>query len=347
MPNTFLASIVPLLLFVLIPATTALAGERVRIATYNIQFLSSDVVTQDDRLSKLEEVLQKLNADVIGLQEIKDRAALNLLFPPHEWHIVIDDDSNKVQDLAAVVRKRFHLPRLPNDLDAEDAHFLFPSPMDNWAFPKRRDVLRVDIELPDRTDGFTFLVHHAKSRFDGRSKTNAQRVAASERIVEYLRPSLINNKVVLVCDCNDTPDDQSVNILETGNPEANAEMENSRGSFLINLTEPVSAAGHVSYGRKSDNIVDERVDTVDAEARQRNFDGRISDKHTGDQLFDQILVSPGIFVLYQADSAGVFDRVAAVRGNRDNRASDHLPVYADFVFPTKLIEQPPSNESAH
>ena len=48
--------------------------------------------------------VELLEADVIGLQEIADRAALELLFPPVGWRIVIEDDSGETQDLAAVVR---------------------------------------------------------------------------------------------------------------------------------------------------------------------------------------------------------------------------------------------------
>jgi len=189
------------------------------------------------------------------------------------------------------------------------------------------------------------LVHHAKSRFGGRAKTNARRVDASKRIIDYLRVNAGDENIVLVCDCNDTPDDQSVNILETGDPEAKAEMEDRRGPFLFNLTEPVFAEGHVSYGRNSTHIVGQRINTLDMDARRRNYSKRASDMATGDQLFDQILVSPKIMPAYQADSVGVFDRKVAVRGNRNNRASDHLPVYADFVFSSSTSrEQPSSNE---
>jgi endonuclease/exonuclease/phosphatase family metal-dependent hydrolase len=62
--------------------TTAAWSAQVRVATYNIQFLSTDVVNQGDRLGKLREVIALLDAHVIRLQEIADRAALELVFPP-------------------------------------------------------------------------------------------------------------------------------------------------------------------------------------------------------------------------------------------------------------------------
>ena len=77
----------------------------VRVASYNIKFLSTAVTGQGDRRAKLQEVIDRLEADVIGLQEIKDRAALDLIFPSSQWEIVIDDDSGSDQDVAVVVRK--------------------------------------------------------------------------------------------------------------------------------------------------------------------------------------------------------------------------------------------------
>ncbi len=64
----------------------ASADERIRIATFNIRFLSTNVT--NDRLLKLKNVLSMLDADVIGLQEIDDREALSLLFSSEEWHML-------------------------------------------------------------------------------------------------------------------------------------------------------------------------------------------------------------------------------------------------------------------
>jgi hypothetical protein len=50
----------------LVSTTTAWRGQ-IRVATYNIQFLSTDVVNQGDRLSKLRAVMAILDAYVIGL----------------------------------------------------------------------------------------------------------------------------------------------------------------------------------------------------------------------------------------------------------------------------------------
>lgn len=312
----------------------AAAEQSVRIATYNIKFLSTDVQNEEDRLTKLRSVIDLLGADVIGLQEIDDRAALELLFPPSDWRIIIDDDSGDDQDVAAVVRRTLEVSGIAADFDADDQNFLFPSSADNTAFPNRRDVLRVDIRLPDGSDEFTLLVNHTKSRFGGRATTDPRRELAAAQLVQKLEQDFDGRKVVYVCDCNDNPDDRSANILETGDPNAPAGMEETPGPFMINLTETLLASGHVSHGRKSNELTADglRVNTIDPGSRHRNNDARGTNQNTGDILFDQIYVSPDALPQYEQGSVAVFDGAVAVRGNNTNRASDHLAVFADFTF---------------
>jgi hypothetical protein len=125
-------------------STTVAWSAQVGVATYNIQFLSTEVTNQGDRLSKLREVIALLDAHVIGLQEIADRTALERVFPPTEWHLVIDDDSTDLQDLAVAVRKPLRVVGMPPDLDADDAHILFAHESETL-FPNRRDLLAVEV----------------------------------------------------------------------------------------------------------------------------------------------------------------------------------------------------------
>ena len=121
----------------------------VRVATYNIKLLDADeLVDQGSREIRLEAVIAQMNADVIGLQEIDDRAALEKIFDTSVWDLVIDDDSGNSQDLALAVRKsKLEIIGLPNDLNARDEDFLFPRRTNNSAFPKRRDVLKVALKV--------------------------------------------------------------------------------------------------------------------------------------------------------------------------------------------------------
>lgn len=304
----------------------------VRVASYNIKFLSTAVTGQGDRRAKLQEVIDRLEADVIGLQEIKDRAALDLFFPSSQWEIVIDDDSGSDQDVAVVVRKPLRVIGLPSNLDADDQHFLFPGTSNNSFFPDQRDLLFVEVGLPNQTDTFFVMVHHAKARVGGRATTDPRREGAARDIVAKLKERFEDKNFILLGDFNDNPDDRSLNIMETGDSNALGGPEEIDGPFLINLMEPLVAADHVSHGRTSGDLSGDRVNTVDPTSRQRNNTARGTDQNTGDILFDQLLIPGWMSDRYVAGSAKVFDHEVGVRGNNTSRASDHLPVYADFEF---------------
>ena len=326
------ARISTLLASLLLVAGVAGAETDLRIATYNIKFLDADTLGgQGDRESKLEQVIADLGADVLALQEIDDRRALRRIFRHQDWFLIIDEDSGDTQDVALAVRRTLELPQFSGNEDADDEHFLFPDSSDNSAFPRRRDVLAVDVRVPGESFTFTAMVMHTKSRFGGRTTTEHRRVAASVALVQRIGEDFDGSPVVVLGDFNDTPDDRSLNVLETGSANAGAASENQPGAFLRNVTEPRYAEGHVTFGLKSNDISNGVIDTVDASARQRNMNSLGSDDHTGDQMFDQILLSPEMLDFYVADSAEVFSGGDAARGNNTTRASDHLPVFADFV----------------
>jgi endonuclease/exonuclease/phosphatase family metal-dependent hydrolase len=325
-------------LMTLLAITTAAWSAQVRVATYNIQFLSTDVVNQGDRLNKLRDVITVLDAHVIGLQEIADRTALERVFPPTEWHLVIDDDSTDLQDLAVAVRKPLRVMGVPADLDADDEHFLFAHETETL-FPNRRDLLAVTIQLPDESATFVVMVHHGKSRAGGRATTDPRREGAARAMIQVFERDFDDRDFILLGDFNDNPDDRSLNILETGDPNAPGGPEEIDGPFLANLTEPLMAAGHVSWGKGPVDISGEQVNTLDPGSRQRNNLARGTDQHTGMILFDQILIPVRMRDRYVDGSAKVFSHASALRGSEQTRASDHLPVFADFVFGG--VEPPP------
>ena len=309
------------------------AQQNVRVATYNIMFLNANVDQQGDRLEKLKEVIALLDADVIGLQEIDNRAALERVFPPADWILVIDDDSGDNQDVAVAVRRPLQVLGFPNNVfDADDQHFLFPGSANNSHFPNRRDLLAVEIKIPDQNITFFVMVHHAKARVGGRATTDPRREGAARDILGVLEQRFDEKEYIILGDFNDNPDDRSTNILEVGDPDAPGGPEQIEGPFLINLTEPLVVEDRVSHGRSSSNISNDRVETIDSGSRKRNNDARGTDQHTGDILFDQMLIPVRMLPRYVMASAQIFDDEVAVRGNDETRASDHLPVVAEFVF---------------
>jgi hypothetical protein len=176
------------------------------------------------------------------------------------------------------------------------------------------------------------MVHHGKSRVGGRATTDAQREGAARDILQVLEQRFDDKDYILLGDFNDNPDDRSLNILEMGDPHAPGGPEEIEGPFLINLTERLVVEDRVSHGRNSADVSGDHVETIDPDSRRRNNDARGTDMNTGDILFDQMLIPLRMLPRYVLGSVRIFDHEVAVRGNNDTRASDHLPVVAEFVF---------------
>ncbi len=297
-------------------------AQELRIATWNIQYLNAE--DRPERLSDVRNVINAIDADVIALQEIDDRAALEAVFDVNEWQLVIDDDSGYRQDLALAVR---YPHRVVGSLEAQDDDFLFSFEDNTW-FPNRRDILHVEIQTPGHDAYINVLVAHLKSRVGGRASNDYRRAGAAMRLVEAIRTRFVDQPVVLLGDFNDNPDDRALNILETGDINATIRIENEPGSFMQNLTEPLLLTGHVTSSINSMKIdpVSGALIARDMRSRTRNYDKRDTNAHTGNILFDQILTTPTMTRHYIDDSITVF------AGPENIGASDHLPVYADFAL---------------
>jgi hypothetical protein len=241
------------------------------------------------------------------------------------------------------VRKPLTVKGFTSNLNAADNNFLFPE--DSAAleqfFVDNRDILFAEIRLPESERSFWVLVVHAKSRSGGRATTDPRRVGAARMLLPRLEQDFDERDYILLGDMNDNPDDESLNILETGNPNATGVEENTDGPFLINLAETLLAAGHVSHGLTSVDIVGDKVNTLDPDSRKRNNDKRGQNLHTGKILFDQLLIPMSMQSKYVQGSIRVFDDKVTVEGGTQESASDHVPVFADFEFDEEPAPPPP------
>lgn len=321
-----------LFFFFLFFSPLSLATENLRIATYNSKFLSACM--NKTRVINYQMVVERLNADIVALQEVRDRYALERFFPADKWDVIIDDDSTDDMNLAFAVRKGLIYRLESGQTKNADKDLDFAFPKSNTNFVDERRVLKLYVTYKGKE--VLLLNHHAKSRYNGRAITDSTRTSAALDLVDFIyqAPTLY---VALLGDFNDTPDDRSLNTLESG-IDTPMSIENEKGGFLVNLTEPLASKDHVSYGLKSLDKTDSIVKLVNPAivgSRLENLDNYSSDTPVKKALYDQILVTPELkSLLYQSAEARVFDDIVGIDGNDDTRASDHLPVYVDFDCPT-------------
>ncbi|MYD64093.1 MAG: hypothetical protein F4W91_23925 [Gemmatimonadetes bacterium] len=332
--RTYLASLILLLFFACGPQPA-----EIKIATYNIYWLDDGI--SNARQERLQTVLRELNADIIGFQEIQSKSALERILPDN-YTIGMLDDPEELQELAIAVREPFEIT---------DLKMVFPEKVHDQAFPRKRDLLQAYVEGYGHR--LIVLVHHAKSRSGGRAKTNARREASATMTMRYLTSRVKYDHIVLLGDFNDNPDDRSLNILESGNPDALAGIDYMPDAFLYNTSESLLDQDYCSYGyhdlyeKIESDIFEPMVPGARAEnnkwrGESHNFARDVKVKAI---LFDQILVSQNLkdHVL----SSGIFTHAEAVKGNRSrirfsdgeivytirgDLASDHVPVWTILKF---------------
>ncbi len=314
------------------PSAPVSAGPpgTVRFASYNIEWFSEEANPQ--RIVHLKSVLSAIRPNVLALQEIQSRAALNQILDA-TWDVAMLDSDREDQELALAVKA---------PLKIDEPHMLFPYAGDDHAFPGLRDVLRAVVVDPGGIR-FSVYVVHSKSRAGGRLKTDEQRVQAMTMLANYLQDHRKENTVVMG-DFNDTPGDRSVNILKAGGRNASG-FPVTGPPLLVDLYDTLYQLNGVTQGlpegAKKPFVSGAQADNELLRGREYDFD---RDAHVKQSLFDQILVSPNLSP--RAGKPGIYSGRDALEGTagqterlrdgrtvyreKGSRASDHLPVYVDF-----------------
>jgi len=304
----------------------------IRVATWNMCWLLE--ATGGDRIRKVKSVVQSLQPDVLAMQEVESRKALRRVLSS-EYEIAMADDPREDQELALAVRKPVVIV---------GSKLLFADSKHNYAFPSRRNLLRVQLRTPDGGEIFVYVVHY-KSRGGGRLDTDPSRIAASRLLLDYLRSRKEQNVIVLG-DFNDTPGDTSVNILESGEYDG---LSKGSHDYLFNLMQTMYDNDYVTQGyfrMFRGAAVNPKVRGAKADNdRLRGINYQFPrDVNVTQALFDQILVSKKIesrvgdaHIYFGKDAlSGMEGRVkrnnsgVAIIEKQGTLASDHLPVFVDI-----------------
>ena len=313
-----------------------------RVAAYNMEWFSE--AANPERIANLRSVLANLRPDVISMEEIQSRKALDQVFGD-EWTIGIADLPDEDQEEAIAVRKPFRLV---------SSELVFTAKSLDYAFPGGRDVLRSVVETPEGAR-MTFYGVHMKSRSGGRMKTDGQRQEGCGLLAAYVH-GRHERRAIVLGDFNDSPEDTSLAILETGDLMAKP-GDHAGGPLLRNPFEALYRADDVSFGLH-DLYRGGPVSPVVPLARSENERTRDvyyrypQDLRVTEVLMDQILVSPGL----AADAVpGIYAGADALRGTsgrtrkadgrteyavKGSMASDHVPVYLDLPLPSAAPVDP-------
>ena len=307
-----------------------------RIATYNLGWLLDD--SSETRYRNIAKVVDSLRVDILAVQEVESKQAL-LRILPSGYEVAIADDPQEDQELGLAVRAPFRV------LDFE---VLFSNRRYDYAFPGRRNVLAVEIATPSGEPLHIYVVHY-KSRGGGRTESDDARIEASRLLLDHIQKNK-RKRFIVLGDFNDTPGDDSINILESGDPLGNR-SEQEIGEYLVNLQQPMYEHDFVTQGffRKFRGSETKPVVRGAAEDNDRLRGTRYTfpaDVKVTEALFDQILVAAPLHP--SVSETGIYAGADALTGklesidrNREGDAyvrrqgslpSDHLPVYADIRF---------------
>ncbi|MCC6403091.1 MAG: endonuclease/exonuclease/phosphatase family protein [Fimbriimonadaceae bacterium] len=338
-PVIALAACVFLVFLVLRSSAQDANRTTLRAMTYNIEWFSEDA--NPVRVANLKAVLADVKPDIVGMEEIQSRKALEQVFDTKQWQLGLDDDPKEAQELAIAVRRPYVLI---------GTQMVFRGPALDRAYPNDRDALRAVVQTPSGGQIVVYVLH-MKSRSGGRRTTDVQREMACSLLSAYIAHRPEEPNVLVMGDMNDAPNDRSVNMLETGDVLAPAGKTKAR--VLFNLTEGLAERDQVTFGLselyEDGKPLSPVVKGAYAEnERLRGQDYRYpQDVKVVQTFMDQILASPGMARAWNGN-VKVYTGAAAMRGTggrtqlsngvanytqKGDLASDHAPVYADFRAP--------------
>ena len=222
------------------------AAESVRFATFNVYWLFDDEPplqrwgdrrqdqTWEQALAKVADAVAAIDADVIALQEVEDRRAVERLNEalaernksyPHFW-VGAGTDPFTGQDVAI-------LSRFPNITEPILAYTTLREDFKNEDGYARvaalQKFMRVDLEILG--EAVTVYALHLKSKRGNRISSDRERLAQAKMVRRLVRATLEKGrpKVVVMGDFNDGPDSKTLREIR-GLNDTSWEMSHASAS---------------------------------------------------------------------------------------------------------------------
>lgn len=187
--------------------------KRVILATWNLENFfdtvddsyKDDVLSEReyaDKLSRLSRVVQEVDADIIGVEEVEKQESLEELAERSGYpYVAFYPGNDHIRGINVGV-----MSRIPIRNYVSHARDRFGSGGERGAFS--RDCFEVHFK---HKSNFTLLVNHFKSKIGG-EKSDAKRFLQAQRVVEIAKD--LNNFPVAICgDLNDDPENKPLSPL--------------------------------------------------------------------------------------------------------------------------------------
>lgn len=302
--------------------------ETLDVATWNMTFFgsnSSNTATQpykETQKQNAKTVIDRLNADVVGVQEISSDSVWNVLlsemagyaavlsprwsrsfdapdpnFPPQKVGVLYNAASMTLVSSRAMFESIYDAAR-----SGSNTLPLYPSPQGAsafWASGRLPFMATFNANINGVQRTLHVVVIHAKSGSAAAEDYN-RRVYDARVLKDTLDTYYANDAVIIVGDYND----DAINSTFTGQPSPYKPFVDDATSYAA-LTGGFSAAGKASF------------------------------VGSGNSMIDHLFVSNEMNSIYLAGSADVEDPRTYVT-SYTSTTSDHLPVFARFVLDQPL-----------
>lgn len=293
--------------------------EAVRVANWNVESLGA---VGDDGWTATRNVLARLDADVVGLNEIVDVDidALHALADELGYPLVLTHPDQPYGDLGNAVLSRL-----------EEIQTTFPSAADLSGDGRATDLTRLPVvhvaRLPSGEE-LTFITEHWKSGFEPADEL--RRTIDGVRVAQAAASRVSSDLLIVMGDVNE----EITNV--PGDPERFVSVPGG-------MPDDYTVGSDVSAAMTGDGLVhdpfapllDQGLSIVDCAQR----DGTIGTRPSSGRRIDYAFVNAAVRraglsaeVYDSADDArpGIADGGEPPGYNDSNHASDHLPLLLEF-----------------
>ena len=308
--------------------TSYLKAETFDAGCYNLSFFGSNSTnnpTQDKistQITNIATVIQKLNLDVIGVEEVSnDTAFTNLLkrlpnrsavisdrwsysfngpdstFPPQKTGFIYDTTTTRLVEVRDMFESLYDSAR--NGYPEKLPDYPGGTPSSFWASGRLPFMATFDATSGGVTKRIRVIDIHAKSASDPSSFN--RRLYDAKVLKDSLDAYYATDNIIIVGDFND----RLAGSIYISSPASPYKPFVDDSTDYASLTYPLDVAGKVSFV-------------------------------SGTGLIDQIVTSNELKPFYLPNSADIDDPRSYISNYGANTASDHLPVYSRFSFSSTL-----------